>query len=78
MNTLTIECRQKEANLINSNGDFQTIIPNKIMIEEGDAIVVRNSFIDTEATESQKLVIPDEGLKLTIKSLKYLVNWDFL
>jgi len=76
MNTLTIECRQKEANLVNSNGDFETIIPNKIMIEEGDAIVVRNSFIDTEATESQKLVIPDEGLKLTIKNIKYLVNWD--
>jgi hypothetical protein len=76
MNTLTIECRQKEANLVNQNGDYEVIIPNKIQIEEGDAIVVRNSFIDTEATESQKLVIPDEGLKLTIKSLKYLVDWD--
>ena len=76
MNTLTVECRQKEANIVNSNGDYEVIIPNKIQIEEGDAIVVRNSFIDTEATESQKLVIPDEGLKLTIKSLKYLVNWD--
>jgi hypothetical protein len=76
MNTLTVECRQKEANLVNKNGDYEVIIPNKIEIEEGDAIVVRNSFIDTEATESQKLVIPDEGLKLTIKSLKYLVNWD--
>jgi hypothetical protein len=76
MNTLTIECRQKEANLVNKNGDYEVIIPNKIQIEEGDAIVVRNSFIDTEATESQKLVIPDEGLKLTITNLKYLVNWD--
>ena len=76
MDTLTIECRQKESGIVNSNGDYETIIPNKIQIEEGDAIVVRNSFIDTEATESQKLVIPDEGLKLTIKSLKYLVNWD--
>lgn len=76
MNTLTVECRQKEANLVNQNGDYEVIIPNKIQIEEGDAIVVRNSFIDTEATESQKLVIPDEGLKLTITNLKYLVNWD--
>ena len=50
MDTLTIECRQKEANLVNKNGDFETLIPNKIEIEEGDAIVVRNSFIDTEAT----------------------------
>ncbi len=75
MNTLTVECRQKEANLVNQNGDYEVIIPNKIQIEEGDAIVVRNSFIDTEATESQKLVIP-EDIKLTIKSLKYLVDWD--
>jgi len=75
MDTLTIECRQKEANVVNQNGDYETIIPNKIQIEEGDAIVVRNSFIDTEATESQKLVIP-EDIKLTIKSLKYLVDWD--
>ncbi len=75
MDTLTIECRQKEANVVNNNGDYEVIIPNKVEIEEGDAIIVRNSFIDTEATESQKLVIPDD-ITLTIKSLKYLVDWD--
>ena len=36
------------------NGDWETVIQDKIIIEEGDNILLKNVFIDTKATTSDK------------------------
>lgn len=76
MTSYVVECKNKDALALNPNlpnGDFNTIIQDKIMLEEGDAIELKNAFIDTSATEAQKIVIPDD-LTLQIQHLNYIIN----
>lgn len=76
MTSYVVECKNKDALALNpnlQNGDFNTIIQDKIMIEEGDAIELKNAFIDTSATEAQKIVIPDD-LTIQIQHYNYIIN----
>lgn len=43
----TLELRQRNANNVMANGDYRTVLSKPITIEEGDEIVVTNSFLDT-------------------------------
>tara|TARA_R110000796_G_scaffold2298_2_gene9119 strand:- start:2083 stop:3885 length:1803 start_codon:yes stop_codon:yes gene_type:complete len=73
MNNKIIECRNALANEFSSNyteGQWTTKIQEKIVIEEGDSILVSQSFIDTEASSNQKINIEDD-LTLSFSCIKY-------
>ena len=77
MENIIIECREAEAQTNNNSGDWSTKIQEHVVVEEGDEITIRNVFIDTEATESEKIVIPFD-LELQMGNYKYLIDWSFL
>ena len=55
------------------NGDWETIVQDKVIVEDGDNIILKNAFIDTKATTSDKIVIPDIALKFSF--MRYVMNW---
>lgn len=73
-NNIILELRNKDAQIKHKNGDWVSMLDTNFDIEEGDTILVKNSFIDTEATESQKIIIPTD-LSLNLSVYKYLNNW---
>ena len=54
MDTYTLELRQKEAQVVSKNGDYEVIVKEKILMEEGDSVVIKSVYIDTEASSNQK------------------------
>lgn len=60
MSSIIVECRNKEAEAPLANGDWTTILGHDIMLSSGDSIVVKDSFIDTQQTSSQKLLIRED------------------
>lgn len=76
MTTTTIECRQHDSNQVRSNGDYNTTIQQKLSLEEGDSLYLRNVFVDTQAQSAEKIVIEDGGLDLFIENYRYQVDWD--
>ena len=71
MDTYTLELRQKDAVTTNNNGDYESIVQEKILIEEGDSVVMKSVFIDTQASSNQKINVPDD-LTLTFQWINYL------
>lgn len=72
-----IECRNKDALLLNPTqtfGDWQTLLQEKIQLEDGDSIICRNSFIDTKASSDQKIVIPTD-INLSVQFYMYMINY---
>ena len=70
MDTYTLELRQKEAQVVQKNGDYEILVQEKILLEEGDRVVVKSVFIDTEASSNQKINVP-HNLTLTMDYLKW-------
>lgn len=70
MDTYTLELRQKEAQVINANGDYDFIVQEKILLEEGDSVVMKSVYIDTEASSNQKINVPHD-LTLTMDYIKW-------
>ncbi len=60
MSNTIVECRNKESDITVSNGDWTTILGGALTINDGDQIFVKNAFIDTQATSSQKIRIPED------------------
>ena len=62
--TTIIECRNKEAKLTptSKNGQWDTVLPSSIQINEGDTIYIKDSFIDTQASTNEKINITEETL----------------
>lgn len=73
METYTLELRQKDATTNNNNGDWESIVQEKILVEENDSIVMKSTFIDTEASSNQKINIQSD-LTLDIEYCKY---WNY-
>ena len=77
MSNTIIECRNKDANIVVGNGDWTTILEDKnLLIEENDQIYVKSTFIDTQASSQNQIVIP-EDINLTIEYgfyRAYIVN----
>jgi hypothetical protein len=57
---ITLELRQQNANNVNSNGDYKTLLQTPITIEEGDEIVVSNSFLDTTTATNTTVNLEDD------------------
>lgn len=69
-----IELRQETADKVVNNGDYTVNLPynKRLVLNEGDVIQVKNSFIDTQASTSQKINIEDT-LTLSISFTKYMI-----
>lgn len=65
MASTIIECRNKESESIIANGDWTTSLNENILIENGDEIIIKDSYIDTQQTSSQKILL-EEDLNLII------------
>ena len=87
MNNIIIECRNRDSlDAIKSfdnqilqegggiNGVWETNLQEKTILEEGDMVVCRNSYIDTKAEASQKIVI-EEDTQITMEFIYYAVNY---
>lgn len=75
MDTYTLALRQKEAISSSANGAWESVIQEKIEIEDGDSVVMKSVFIDTEASSNQKVNIPDD-LTLTFQWINW-IEWNF-
>ena len=78
--TITLQLKNKAIVGPNGVSEFQqqagqwtTNIQEKIMIEEGDNIVMKSAYIDTNASSSQKVVIK-EDTHLELKHVHYQMN----
>ncbi len=74
MNNKIIECRNKDASLLYPEnyieGQWTTKLQEKVILEDGDSILINSSFIDTEASSNQKINIEND-LELTLHAIKY-------
>tara|TARA_Y100000114_G_scaffold105871_1_gene99135 strand:- start:856 stop:2850 length:1995 start_codon:yes stop_codon:yes gene_type:complete len=86
MNNFIIECRNKDSldiiqNFPNqvlqegqTNGVWSTNLQEKVVLEEGDMVMCRASYIDTKAEASQKIVI-EEDTTIAMEFIYYAVNY---
>jgi len=57
------------------NGDYMVNLDQKIVVEQGDTIAIKNTFIDTEATNSAEINVPPNT---TITTRNYLYVNDLI
>ncbi len=60
MSNIIVECRNKEASNAFKNGDWTTTLPENILIEQGDQIIIKDSFIDTQQSSTSKILIKED------------------
>tara|TARA_R100000231_G_scaffold138632_1_gene117451 strand:- start:3867 stop:5813 length:1947 start_codon:yes stop_codon:yes gene_type:complete len=76
MSNIVVECKNKSALALQPNephGQYTTTIQEKITLEDGDSIIMKSAFIDTQASSNQKIIIPKD-LTLTMEFVPYLMN----
>mgnify|MGYP003625195162 FL=1 len=64
MDYTILECRQQsdENTIVTANGDWETVLSDQILIEDGDQIAVSNSFIDTTLLTTSKVSIEEDTI----------------
>lgn len=82
MSNIIIECRNKESDSVRANGDWSTVLPENVLISEGDQILIKDSYIDTQQTSSSRILIPKDinvsleyGFYLVMVDNSQLTNW---
>jgi hypothetical protein len=70
--TNILELRQPDASSINANGDYETVLINDIILEDGDAIILKNAFIDSK-TEGN--IVLNSDTTLTLQWIPYITDW---
>ncbi len=78
---VTIELRNKDAYRGNPNleltpGDWTTTLSDQLVLNNGDSIFVKQSFIDTEASSSREVNIP-EDITLHLEHAYYLKTFPY-
>lgn len=74
--TIVIECRQLNENTkIMSNGDY-TVDTESVSIENGDSIIIRNSFVDSIPVSNQFVTL-SEDYSITIDFFYYNYIWGY-
>ena len=76
MSNYIIECKNKNSLVENQQepfGAFTTTIQDKKVLSEGDQILLKSVFIDTEASSNQKVIIKDP-LDCEITFIRYKMN----
>ena len=79
MASIIIECKNKApvGEFQQDAGIFTTTIQEKILLEEGDTIMMKKAFIDTNAAVTQMISITDEQT-VTMKHIHYQNNFQQL
>jgi hypothetical protein len=74
MTSKIIELSQSNADVVNSNGDYEIYMPfsNDLIMKENDQLQLSKMFIDTEQASQQKLVI-SQDITLTMSFYKYYI-----
>lgn len=83
MTSYIIECKNKlpegeNPDLQQPAGQFTTNIQDKVWLEDGDSIVMKQVYIDTNQTVSQNVTVRPEGETLTFKFIHYQNNFDLM
>jgi len=68
---LTLELREKDAINKSGNGDWESVLQDKIVLNDGDSVVMKSCFVDTEATSNQKIVI-EKPITLNLEWIYFL------
>ncbi len=71
---ITLELKQNQSGVVNSNGDYNTILTKPIDIMEGDEISISKCFIDTAGEQQASIDVP-EDLNFTFSGHIYNTNW---
>ena len=72
-----IECRNLDSttDIVNKGpGDWTTNLQQKLMIEDGDTIICRNTFVDTKSTANMSIVIPTD-MRVTMSYYMWINNY---
>jgi len=70
--TSILELRQADSNLVNSNGDYETLLANDIILNNGDILALKSAFIDTKPEGN---IILETDTVLTIQFMPYITDW---
>ena len=72
MTSKIIECRFKTADIQNSSSDYQCNLKysKDLIMENGDVLQIKNTFIDTQQQSGGKIVIKD-AISATLQYIKY-------
>tara|TARA_Y100001972_G_scaffold112246_1_gene145835 strand:+ start:4570 stop:6318 length:1749 start_codon:yes stop_codon:yes gene_type:complete len=73
MSNIIVECRNKDAQNPIANGDWTTYLKHNITLEEGDQVVIKDSFIDTQQATSENVLI-EKDVDLLIDVGFYQMN----
>lgn len=60
MSSVVVECRNKTSDNVIQNGDWTTSLNENILVQAGDQIIVKDSFIDTQQSSSSKILLEDD------------------
>ena len=60
MSSIVVECRNKTSDNVIRNGDWTTSLNENILVQAGDQIIVKDSFIDTQQSSSSKILLEDD------------------
>lgn len=72
--SVIVKCRQQEANALTSNGTYNTVLKNPILLEEGDIVNIKTAIID--ASVDSLISIP-ELTTVRMDIGKYVMNTNF-
>ncbi len=70
--TSILELRQADSNQVNANGDYESLLANDIILNNGDILALKSAFIDTK---SESNIIIDSDTTLTIQFMPYITDW---
>lgn len=72
-----IELREKSAVDIGTGtfGEWRNVLIDKVVINPGDAVAVKQAFIDTKS-ESSDVIKLEEPINISLENIVYNTNWD--
>lgn len=70
-----LEFREKSSENKYKNGDWETRLQDQVIINPGDAIAVRQAFIDTKS-ESSNVIKIEEDTIINLQNIVYNTNWE--
>lgn len=70
--TNILELRQADSNLVITNGDYETLLANDIILNDSDILALKSAFIDTKPEGN---IIIDTDTTLTIQFMPYITDW---
>ena len=71
---ITIELREQSAQINNSDGDYQIVLPEPIPLYPNDIIEIKNVFIDAVESNDTAVVI-EEDTQVEVQFSNYMINY---